>query len=148
MQLYCCIWLVGLLRIYLSCVFPRSRGQELPAEVAHAQPGSDTGPHFISRQAVETLISIKNNSLQKQQAVIEIRYCGHSFQGRTDISENHSPVFKPRHLPAACSHPWEGSLPGRCVLSARTLLPLGGCGILLQLCCTVPFNELKPVCSA
>lgn len=82
MQLYCCIWLVGLVRIYSSCSFSLSWGEELPAEVMRAQSWPGKMPHFISCQAVEALMFVKNNSLQKWQAVIKVCSRKHSFSGK------------------------------------------------------------------
>lgn len=136
MQLYCCIWVVGLLSIYLSCVFPLSRGQELPAEVMHSQSWSGKMLHFISCQAVEALISIKNNSLQKWQVVIKVCYRKHSLSGkyRNQWKINPGPFL---HLQSSRRGIPAWSLPA---LTPKPCSLLGAVGIFLQPC-QDPFSQ-------
>lgn len=143
MQLYCCIWLVGLLSIYLSCVFPLSRGQELPAEVMHSQSWSGKMPRFISCQAVEALISIKNNSLQKWQVVIKVCYHKNSFSGKYRNQWKINPVLQTQVPSCTCRPPGEGFLPGDCPRSRQSPAPSRGCGDFPTAVQQDPFSQTE-----
>ena len=140
MQLYCCIWLVGLLRIYSSCVFPLTRGQELPAEVMHAQSWSSKVPCFISCQAAEALISIKNNRLQTWQVVIKVCYCRHSFSGDYRNQRKITPLLQ-IWVPSCHLQPSLGGTPARSLRRSRA--PSQGRGDLLPAGLYDPFAQTE-----